>query len=223
MHDQGMVHGDLKGVWLSISVATLPPNPTFIKANILIDQNGRACLADFGFLAIVSDPTNPTASSSYTIGGTIRWMSPELLTLDHSGLKNGRPTKESDCYALGMVIYEVLSNRTPFSQFNHCIVIRKVMDGERPERLEGAEGAWFADDLWRMLNLCWETQPKGRPSVAEVLECLERVSRDPRPLFLQEDGDFVMEEDDLNITSDSSGFSWFNPHCPAALLRGSLC
>jgi len=35
-------------------------------------------------------------------GGTYRWMSPELLEDP-----DGRPTKRSDCYALGMVVYEV--------------------------------------------------------------------------------------------------------------------
>lgn len=44
-----------------------------------------------------------TAVSS---GGTICWMSPELLDPPRFG-SNGRPTRESDCYALGMVIYEV--------------------------------------------------------------------------------------------------------------------
>lgn len=39
-------------------------------------------------------------------GGTYRWMSPELL--DPRGFcSKGRPTRESDCYALGMTIYEV--------------------------------------------------------------------------------------------------------------------
>jgi serine/threonine protein kinase len=115
-------------------------------------------------------------------------MSPELLALDQSGLKNGRPTKQSDCYALGMVIYEVLSGRVPFSQFGPYIVIWKVMDGERPERPKGVEGAWFTNELWQMLTRCWATQPESRPSVAAVLECLERVSRDPGPPSLQGDG-----------------------------------
>jgi len=44
-----------------------------------------------------------TAESS---GGTFRWMSPELLDPEHFD-SDGRPTRESDCYALGMVIYEV--------------------------------------------------------------------------------------------------------------------
>ena len=44
-----------------------------------------------------------TAVSS---GGTFGWMSPELLDPPRFG-SNGSPTRESDCYALGMVIYQV--------------------------------------------------------------------------------------------------------------------
>ena len=47
---------------------------------------------------------------SFTGGGTRRWMSPELLDPDRFGMpesENNRPTRQSDCYALGMVIYEV--------------------------------------------------------------------------------------------------------------------
>ena len=39
-------------------------------------------------------------------GGTFRWMAPELLDPPRFGT-NGRPTRESDCYALGMTVYEV--------------------------------------------------------------------------------------------------------------------
>ena len=68
-------------------------------------------------------------------------MSPELLHPNQFGLKDSRPTRESDCYALGMVIYEVLSGKAPFAALKDFMVMRKVTDGERPERPEGAEGA----------------------------------------------------------------------------------
>ena len=41
----------------------------------------------------------------FSSAGTLRWMSPELLDLQPGS--KGRRTCESDCYALGMVIYEV--------------------------------------------------------------------------------------------------------------------
>ena len=219
-----MVHGDLKGVWLLIPTATPSPNPFFvIKANILIDHGGHACLADFGFLAIVSDPTNPTVSSSYTIGGTIRWMSPELLIPDQSGPSESRPTTQSDCYALGMVIYEVLGGRPPFTLFKDYIVVRKVMNGERPERPKGTEGVWFTDSLWRMVTRCWAGRPERRPIVSDVLECLERVSRDLGPPSPQAKGDSETDEGGLNLASDSSRrFSWLDTRRLAALLRRTL-
>ena len=40
-------------------------------------------------------------------GGTTSWMSPELLHPRMFGLDDDRPTTQSDCYALGMVVYEV--------------------------------------------------------------------------------------------------------------------
>ena len=45
--------------------------------------------------------------ASFTPGGTPRWISPELLVPQRFGLDGSRPMKKSDCYALGMVIYEV--------------------------------------------------------------------------------------------------------------------
>ena len=81
-------------------------------------------------------------------------MSPELLDPEPFGLKDGCPTKKSDCYALGMVIYEVLAGRPPFSEYKDTVVIRKVTEGERPGRPRGAQAAWFTDGLWGMLELC---------------------------------------------------------------------
>jgi len=153
-----MIHGDLKG------------------SNILIDQDRHARLADFGLLTIVSDHTYFSTSSSAFAGGTVRWMSPELLHPEFFGFDYGHPTKESDCYALGMVIYEVLTGQSPFVQWKDHIVTIKVTGGERPERPEGIKGTWFTDELWEMLNLCWETRAQDRPSIEDVRECLGRVS-----------------------------------------------
>ena len=89
------------------------------QANILINQNYRACLADFGLSTIVSTEHHATANASltsltsrtslmsFTVGGTTRWMSPELLDPERFGSSDERPTKQSDCYAFGMVVYEV--------------------------------------------------------------------------------------------------------------------
>ena len=144
-------------------------------------------------------------------------MSPELLTLDLTDLKNCRPTKHSDCYALGMVVYEVLSGQVPFAPFGHYVAMWKVVGGERPQRPGGAEGVLFSNELWRMLNRCWATRPESRPSGSAVLECLERVSRDANPPSLGVGGN------GWNLTrSISRVFSWFDPRFFVALLRRIL-
>ena len=170
-----------------------------MKLNILIDQDRHARLADFGLLTIISDHTNFTSSSSASTGGTTRWMSPELLHPEQFGLDHGRPTKESDRYALGMVILEVLTGRPPFTPWKEHIVTQKVMSDERPARPEGPKGTWFTDDLWKMLGLCWVRDAQSRPSIDAVRECLERVSGTWEPLPPRVD-EGAEDEDDWNLT-----------------------
>lgn len=154
------------------STVTLPyPAHSTPKANILINNNGHACLTGFSLLTIASDQSNVTSSGR----GTIQWMSPELLVPDEFGL-DGRSTEASDCYALGMVIYEVLSGQTPFAQHSLLAVTWKVVKGERPERPQGAQGMWFTDSIWETLELCWKPQPGDRIGAKTVLLGLEEDS-----------------------------------------------
>ena len=142
-----------------------------MKANVLIDETGDARLADFGLLTIISDPANLLPSSSNVNAGSVRWMSPELIFPQRYGLKKSDPTKFSDCYALGMVIYETISGDLPFHEHTDLIVFVKLMEGERPTRR-----ATFPGRLWNMLETCWTSQPNTRPSVLDVLQCLQAVS-----------------------------------------------
>ena len=104
-------------------------------------------------------------------GGTTPWMSPELLDPESFDLKKSRPTRESDCYALGMVVYEVLSGQAPYSPSSAPLL--KILRGVRPERPQGAQGAWFTDEIWGMLGLCWKHEPSERISAETVLPYLQ--------------------------------------------------
>ena len=72
------------------------------------DTPPKACLADFGFTTMVSDPQNPMSSSLTLEGGTLTFMAPELLAPSKFGLKSAVPTQPGDVYAFGLVILQVL-------------------------------------------------------------------------------------------------------------------
>ena len=176
----------------------------------MIDSNGRGRLAGFNLRTITSDQSIITSST--LAGGTARWMSPELIVPGMFGLKKNRPTKESDCYALGMTIYEVLSGRVPFDPCHDAVVIINVLHGERPGRPQGRDGTSFTDGIWRMLEFCWKQQPRDRISAEAVLLGLEGS---PFPLGPSSGagGDVGADTDyESDTTSDDSGmFSSVDP------------
>lgn len=131
-------------------------------------------------------------------------MSPELINPQLLGLKRIHPTKSSDCYAFGMVIYETISGHLPFHRYTNPIVLMKILEDERPPREVG-----FTDSLWEVLELCWVPQPIARPDIEDVLQYLESISQSlepPFPWINQE----VDKGNDCNSVSNSSGmFSHF--------------
>ena len=107
----------------------------------------------------------------------MRWMSPELFDPKMFDLNGDYRTESSDCYAFGMLIYEVLSGHVPFHTYPaHCVFVQ-ALEGERPERPQGPEGRWFTDDIWKILEDCWKAKPGDRPRADRVLQRLEEASK----------------------------------------------
>ena len=136
-------------------------------------------------------------------------MSPELLDPE---IQDRRHTTRSDCYALGMVMYEVLSGRAPFYRYPSFAIPGKVIAGDRPERPQGAEEAWFTDDIWEAVERCWKPQPGNRPNVEVVLQCLEGVSKSwmppsPRASIVPSTADSLTHGSSDTITMESTNGS----------------
>jgi len=103
-HAKGMLHRDVK------------------PANVLLDESGRAFLADFGIARIVST-TQFTATGSLV--GTPAYMSPEQA-------RGESLTPASDLYALGVILYEMLSNTLPFDADTPLAIIHKQIHDPLP-------------------------------------------------------------------------------------------
>ena len=206
MHSIHMVHGDLKGVLLYQLLDARALND--VQANILINHNFRACLADFGLSTIVGmgrcaaagasliSVTSGASLVSFTPGGTTRWMSPELLYPEQFGITDDRPTRQSDCYALGMVVYEVRPDTTaptfamvrpayrqvlygnvPYWDItNEGGVINAIMNGQRPQKPEAAESLGFTSGVWGIVQRCWSADAGARPDVRTVLSYLNHAA-----------------------------------------------
>ena len=114
------MHGDLKGVSLSPFRDRSPFDVS--QSNILIsnDTPPRACLADFNFITI-PDPVQKLSCSARLEGGTIKFMSPELLVPEEFGKEDALPTPEADIYAFGLVIFQVRDSNRGYRSFLHII------------------------------------------------------------------------------------------------------
>jgi len=77
--------------------------------NILIGGQGELRLSDFG-IAVLSQTGRTTLAASSGIGGTAYYMAPEQ--------SRGKPEKASDQYALGIMVYEWLCGKPPFTEGN---------------------------------------------------------------------------------------------------------
>jgi serine/threonine protein kinase len=76
----------------------------------------RACLADFGFMTMVLDPNQPLSCSAQLEGGTMSFMSPELLVPSKFGVKDSFPTPQGDVYAFGLVTFQVCERDRGFER-----------------------------------------------------------------------------------------------------------
>ncbi|KAF9448073.1 kinase-like protein [Macrolepiota fuliginosa MF-IS2] len=177
LHQNNVVHSDLKG------------------ANILITDSGLACITDFGLSSIMY-----ADSTSTQVGGTTRWVAPELLDGGNTGLM--RPTYASDMYALASVMFEILTRRVPFYEIHSdALVVRNVIQGTHPDRPEPQMAPELTDDIWRIMLYCWSNTPSDRPMVNLVrtrllenapgpsrVESGETVDIDPMPSQVQSGG-----------------------------------
>ncbi len=132
-HQKGVIHRDLK------------------PGNILFDQLGEPYLADFGIARMANATTTITAGG---VIGTPAYMSPE----QGRGLKN--IDYRSDIYALGAMLYEMLTGNVPYeSDTPHGQIIRHITDPVPDVRREHPD---LPEDCQAIIAQAMAKQPQGR-------------------------------------------------------------
>jgi serine/threonine-protein kinase len=146
-HGAGIVHRDLK------------------PENILLDRaHGdppRARVRDFGIARLT---TGAALTRTTGLMGTPEYMAPEMA--EQQGV--GPP---ADVYAAGIVLYELLTGRTPFRGGRAVAILRRHLD-EVPARPDG-----LPDGLWQLLSEMLAKQPELRPTAAQGAQRLVALVR----------------------------------------------
>ncbi|MGW0873617.1 serine/threonine-protein kinase [Streptomyces sp. NPDC002740] len=144
-HADGVVHRDLK------------------PANVLLMQNGgqmHPLLTDFG-IARLADSPGLTRTSEFV--GTPAYVAPESA--------EGRPqTSAVDIYGAGILLYELVTGRPPFSGGSALEVLHQHLNAE-PRR-----PSTVPDPLWTVIERCLRKNPDDRPSAENLARGLRIVA-----------------------------------------------
>jgi hypothetical protein len=139
-HTRGVLHRDLK------------------PANILFDGDGNALVSDFGLARFTSADS---VTKSGALLGTPAYLAPEVAsgTASH--------TTSSDVYALGVILFECLTGRTPFENDSPLALLKSITEDEPPAPSSLAKN--IDRDLEAVCLRALEKDPARRYPTAEAL------------------------------------------------------
>jgi len=107
-HEQGVIHRDIK------------------PANVMLDTQGRVKLTDFGVARLTdAERTQADRTQAGTVVGTVAYMSPEQI-------QGQRVDRRADIFSAGIVLYEFLTGRKPFTGEGAWTVQKKIIQDDPP-------------------------------------------------------------------------------------------
>ncbi|MEU9703291.1 Stk1 family PASTA domain-containing Ser/Thr kinase [Streptomyces sp. NPDC047981] len=145
-HRAGFVHRDMK------------------PENVLIGDDGRVKVADFGLVRAVGSATNTTGS----VLGTVSYLAPEQI-------EHGTADTRADVYACGVVLYEMLTGSKPHTGDTPAQVLFQHLNTDVPAPSAAVPG--LALELDELVATATARNPEVRPHDAVTLLALTREAR----------------------------------------------
>lgn len=181
LHSSNFVHADIRG------------------ANILM-QDDIPLLMDGGLSPLVAHGDFTTAG----ICGHPRWMAPEILDppdeIPIEEMEEVPCTPETDVYALGMTILEVMTGKQPYNHRRYdTVVMFDVIRGIRPIK---PDTRIIPDKIWDIITACWQADPQIRPPATLVESWLNAVRF--AEVMSTVDGRFKVESSNTIVHTDES-------------------
>ena len=148
-HSEGVIHRDVK------------------PSNILLDKNNRLLLSDFGVAKVLDNEAARGLTATGATIGTPDYMAPEQA-------KGGRIDRRVDIYSLGVILYELVTGRKPFTAKTPMEVAIKHARDPLPPPSSYVSG--LPQDVEQVLNKALAKKPEDRfQSMEEFLNELMRL------------------------------------------------
>ncbi|PVG00589.1 kinase-like protein [Serendipita vermifera] len=155
-HNPVLVHGDIK------------------PGNVLLDENGRAKLCDFGLVRVLAEGQSIGLTTTTEHTGTDRYIAPEFLISEETTV----PTTASDVYALGCLGLKFVFMRDPYGhRLNNLYgrIFNDIKSGMPPSpKLGGLNDGM--NSLWNIMESCWRLEPEDRSTAGQVADSLRAFS-----------------------------------------------
>ncbi|KAI9339650.1 hypothetical protein BDR26DRAFT_862072 [Obelidium mucronatum] len=147
LHARGVSHGDLKAV------------------NVLVDEFGKAMVADFGFAALKRYTTTKTAA-----GGGSPFGGPERL-------QGSKLAPSVDVYAFSMTCYEVLTDgEVPFTETPDALIYQHVVNNHiRPVLPDTSNYQVSKEKVFSLMEQCWSADPLARPPFSMISSAFRTI------------------------------------------------
>ena len=129
LHANGIVHRDIKSL------------------NVLLTCDGHAKLCDFGLAKLRTLTVASVSQSSSAVLGTFAWCAPEVI------LNGDEHSPASDVYAMGIVMWELMTCESPFESLDYHQVVARLRNQQRPA-VPSPLPAGFTSDYVAIMMRC---------------------------------------------------------------------